>query len=224
MTHAQIRPGLFITLEGGEGVGKTSQISRLKKRFEALGRTVVTTREPGGTPGAEIMRHVLLSGAAEPLGAEMETILFSAARADHVEMIIRPALQTGHVVLCDRFIDSTRVYQGASGKVSMEFLRELEEVVCDGAWPDMTLLLDLDPEIGMERAGARRNKNSDPDRFEKDELAQQKKRRNAFLKIAKAEPKRIAVIDASGTEKQVSDRIWKAVIQHLPDLKEIIHA
>lgn len=219
MTRSNNRSGLFITLEGGEGVGKTSQIARLKKRFERMGREVITTREPGGTTGAEIVRHVLLSGAAEPLGPELEALLFSAARADHVEMVIRPALEAGKIVLCDRFIDSTRVYQGAVGKVSMAFLHELEEVVCEDAWPDLTLLLDLDPQTGMKRAGARRAKDAAPDRFEKDTLAQQRKRRQAFLKIAKAEPERVAVVDATGSEKQVSERIWKAVTEKLPQLE-----
>lgn len=219
MKHFRNHPGLFITLEGGEGVGKTSQIERLKQRFEAVGRQVVTTREPGGTPGAEIIRHVLLSGGAEPLGAEMEAVLFAAARADHVQMVIRPALEKGHVVLCDRFIDSTRVYQGVVGKVSMNFLHDLEDVVCEDAWPDLTLLLDLDPQIGMKRAGKRRSQGTDPDRFEKDTLAQQRKRRKAFLEIAKAEPERVVVIDAKGTEKQVADKVWQSVTERLADLE-----
>lgn len=219
MTKSKYGSGLFITFEGGEGVGKTSQIIRLKKRIEALGNRVVTTREPGGTPGAEIMRHILLSGAAEPFGAEMEAMLFSAARADHIAMVIHPAISEGKIVLCDRFIDSTRVYQGGSKKVTMDFLYSLEEVVCENAWPDLTLLLDLDPKTGMKRASARRLKGTKPDRFEKEALNQQYARREAFLEIAKNEPERVELIDASGSEKKVSDRVWSALIARFPKIK-----
>lgn len=211
--------GIFITLEGGEGVGKSSQIERLRSRFEKLGRAVVVTREPGGTKGAEIMRHVLLSGAAEPFGPDLEAMLFSAARADHVELVIRPALMRGDVVLCDRFIDSTRVYQGITGNVPLEFLKQLEGVVCDDVMPDLTLLLDLDPETGMKRAGKRRDDTKAPDRFEKETIDKHKVRRDAFLEIAKSEPDRVVVVDASGTEARVAERIWKAVLRKFPQFK-----
>ncbi len=209
--------GLFITFEGGEGAGKTSQIDRLKERLSSNGYDVVVTREPGGTPGAEIVRHVLLSGAAERFGSEMEAILFSAARNDHVQNVIKPALEKGHMVLCDRFVDSTRVYQGVSGKVEMSFLETLEEIVCEECWPDITLLLDLDPKLGMERANQRRGEGEVPDRFEKEAFEEQTKRREGFLTMAKKEPERVKVIDASGDIETVSKRIWNAV---KPILKE----
>jgi len=207
--------GLFITFEGGEGAGKTSQIKKLQEKLTALGHSVVVSREPGGTPGAEIMRHVLLSGAAEKFGPEMEAILFSAARSDHVQNVIKPALQRGDIVLCDRFVDSTRVYQGVSGKVEMSFLEQLEDIVCEDAWPDITLLLDLDPASGMDRAKKRRAINEKPDRFEKDALTEQKTRRDGFIKIAKANSDRIKIVDAAGTIETVAQRIWKLIAQKL---------
>lgn len=206
--------GLFITFEGGEGVGKSSQIERLEDRFKKLGQKVILTREPGGSPGAEAVRHVLLSGAAEPLGSDAEAMLFSAARADHVSQIIRPALEKNKVVISDRFFDSTRAYQGASGKASDELLDQLEQVAVDGVWPDLTIILDIDPEDGMRRANKRRGLLETPDRFEKESLSLQKKRRKAFLAIAKREPERCKVVDASGTVVQVSGRIWKVVSEH----------
>ncbi len=204
-------------MEGGEGSGKTSQIKRLQAKLEATGKEVVVTREPGGTNGAEAIRHVLLSGAAEPMGAEFEAMLFSAARSDHVEMIIRPALAAGKTVICDRFIDSTRVYQGATGDVDIEFLKELEEIACEGALPDLTLILDLPPAEGMKRANARRAKGAPVDRFEKDTLALQRKRRAAYRKIAVENPERCVLIDASGTEAAVFKRIWTVVEQRLEE-------
>ncbi len=140
--------GRFITFEGGEGTGKSTQIRLLEKALNELGIDTLVTREPGGSPGAEAVRIVLLSGAAEPLGPEMEAILFAAARSDHVETVIRPALRAGKTVLCDRFFDSTRVYQGATGNVDRTFLRRLEEVACEDCWPDLTIILDLDPADG----------------------------------------------------------------------------
>ena len=202
--------GLFITFEGGEGAGKTSQIMRLSDRLSKLGHSVTVTREPGGTPGAEIMRHVLLSGVGEQFGAEMEAILFSAARHDHVNNVIQPALEKGDIVLCDRFIDSTRVYQGGSGRVDMNFLHVLEDLACEDCLPDLTLLLDMDPKEGMRRAKARRGVDEKPDRFEKEALAAQEKRREGFLSVAKNET-RIRIIDASGTFEAVEKRIWKDV-------------
>lgn len=214
---SKTKNGLFITFEGGEGAGKTSQIKELQERLTTLGHSVVVTREPGGTPGAEIMRHVLLSGSAEQLGPEMEAILFSAARSDHVQNVIVPALENGKVVVCDRFIDSTRVYQGVSGKVEMSFLEGLEDIVCENAWPDITLLLDLDPKAGMARASERREKNEEPDRFEKEALNLQNIRRDGFVAIAKADAQRIKVIDASGDFKTVARRVWKHVAQLLKE-------
>lgn len=207
--------GIFITFEGGEGAGKSTQIKRLASKLEDLGIGVLTTREPGGSPGAEAVRHVLLSSAAEQFGTEMEAILFSAARSDHVETVIKPALKEQNVVVCDRFFDSTRVYQGITGDVDMDFLKQLEQIACEDAWPDLTIVLDLPPQTGMQRAKARRKANESPDRFEKETIALQEKRREGFRQIAQQETDRCVLIDASGTTAQVFKRVWEAVDQRL---------
>ncbi len=140
--QAGVARGFFITFEGGEGAGKSTQISRLAERLRAMGHDVLVTREPGGSPGAEAVRHVLLSGAAEPFGPVMEAILFAAARSDHVEQVIRPAVERGAVVLCDRFMDSSRVYQGITGDLDPKFMAALERITVNGMVPDLTLILD----------------------------------------------------------------------------------
>ena len=209
----EIRPemlGFFVTFEGGEGAGKSTQIRRLAGKLRAEGFDVVVTREPGGSPGAEAVRHVLLSGAAEPFGPAMEAILFAAARSDHVEQVIRPAVERGAVVLCDRFLDSTRVYQGVTGDLDPAFVKSLEQVTVNGMVPDMTLVLDLDPQLGLSRAGARRG-GEIADRFEKETLAIHQRRREAYLAIAAAEPERCIVIDASGNADQVAQVIEAAM-------------
>ena len=202
--------GFFITFEGGEGAGKSTQIARLADRLRQKGHVVLVTREPGGSPGAEAVRHVLLSGAAEPFGPAMEAILFAAARSDHVEQRIRPAVERGEIVLCDRFLDSTRVYQGVTGELDREFVEALEAVAINGMMPDMTLVLDLDPELGLKRALERRGE-AVADRFEKEDLAVHQRRREAYLAIAAAEPERCIVIDASGELDQVEKVITAAV-------------
>lgn len=207
--------GLFITFEGGEGSGKSSQVKRLLKELEKIGEKAIATREPGGSPGAEAIRHVLLSGAAEVLGTDMEAILFAAARADHVTTIIEPALSAGTHVLCDRFIDSTRVYQGATGAVDADFLAGLEAVACGDVRPDLTIVLDIDPAEGMKRAQSRREGQEAPDRFEKESLALQQERREAYLRIAEKEPERCVVINAKGSPATVFGRIKSALRERL---------
>ena len=211
MPEKLLKNGVFITFEGGEGAGKSSQIRLLEEKLNKLGYHILLTREPGGTAGAEAIRHVILSGSAEELGPDIEAMLFSAARADHVDNVIRPALAVGKIVLCDRFFDSTRVYQGATGKVDMDFLYSLEKVACGDIWPDLTLILDISAEEGMNRANVRRDKNELPDRFEKENMQAQEMRREAFRLIADKEPERCKLINASGTEKEVAKRIWKVV-------------
>lgn len=203
--------GLFVTFEGGEGAGKSTQILRLAARLRAAGHHVLVTREPGGSPGAEAVRHVLLSGAAEPFGPKMEAFLFAAARSDHVEQVIRPAIERGDIVLCDRFLDSTRVYQGSTGKLDPQFVDALERVAVNGMVPDLTLVFDLDPEVGLERAKARRG-NARADRFEREEIELHRQRRNAFLEIARTEPDRCRVIDASADIDAVEDAVTEAVL------------
>ena len=202
--------GFFITFEGGEGAGKSTQIRLLEQYLRGRGHTVVVTREPGGSAGAEAVRHVLLSGAAEPFGPEMEAVLFAAARLDHVEQLIRPALESGAVVLCDRFIDSTRAYQGTVKGLTKAFLSSLEKAAVGETRPDLTIILDIDAEVGLQRASARRGEGS-IDRFEKDTIAVHQKRRDAFLAIAAAEPNRCVVIDADRDVEAVFSSIKAAV-------------
>ncbi len=208
--------GFFITFEGGEGAGKSTQIARLERKLREKRYDVVVTREPGGSPGAEAVRAVILSGAVEPLGTTMEAILFAAARADHIEQVIRPALERGGIVLCDRFVDSSRVYQGATGDVDPEVLAELERATVGPFMPDLTLVFDLDPQIGMRRAAARRGASS-PDRFEKETLDMQEARRAAFLAIAAREPERCMVINAAHGPDTVEDQVTDAVFAALAE-------
>ena len=151
-----VRRGHFITFEGGEGTGKSTQAKLLAARLKSLGIDVLLTREPGGSPGAEAVRHVLLSGAAKPLGPYAEAILFAAARDDHVRCAIRPALERGTWVISDRFADSTRVYQGALGNIDPKLIRRLEQITIGGTRPNLTFILDLPAEIGLKRAARRR--------------------------------------------------------------------
>lgn len=207
--------GKFITFEGGEGAGKSTQIGLLAKRLEDAGHAVVVTREPGGTPTAEAIRRVLLSGAGKQLGPDGEAILFAAARADHVDNVINPALHAGQWVLCDRFIDSTRAYQGTGG-ADNETLTALERVAVGRTRPDLTLILDLPATVGLARAARRqRQAGEDADRFEADTVEQHERRRQTYLAIAAAEPQRCAVIDASRSETETADAVWRAVTLRL---------
>jgi dTMP kinase len=206
--------GLFVTFEGGEGAGKSTQIRRLADVLRSRGHDVLLTREPGGSPGAEAVRHVLLSGAAEAFGTRMEAILFAAARNDHVEEVIRPALEAGRIVLCDRFMDSSRVYQGITGNLEPDFIETLQRVAVNGVMPDCTLILDLPARAGLERA-RRRGAAGDvaPDRFEKEEVETHEKRREAFLDIAAREPERCHVVNAMQGEQALADEILSIVDQ-----------
>lgn len=202
--------GLFVSFEGGEGSGKSTQIRLLADYLRGRGLEVVVTREPGGSPGAEAVRHVILSGAAEDFGVRMEAILFAAARNDHVEEVIRPALARGAAVLCDRFIDSSRVYQGVTGNLEPAFMAALEQAAIDGLMPDLTILLDLPAEIGLARAGRRRgaiDEKAEPDRFEREQVATHEKRREAYLEIAESEPQRCRVVDADRPEQPIAVEI-----------------
>lgn len=208
-----VAPGRFITLEGGEGAGKSTQLRRLLARLQAAGIDAVGTREPGGSTGAEIMRHLILSGAAKPLGPLAEATLFAAARADHLDATIRPALARGAWVVCDRFADSTRVYQGALGNVDPRLIAALEEVTVGETRPDLTLILDLPAEEGLARAAARSGR--DADRFESEGLSFHRALCEAFRALALSEPERCLLIDASGTAEAVEEAIWQAVSTRL---------
>jgi dTMP kinase len=206
--------GKLITFEGGEGVGKSTQAKRLAARLKTLAIDVVLTREPGGSTGAEIIRHVILSGAAKPLGSELEAVLFAAARADHLDQLIRPALERGAWVICDRFIDSTRVYQGALGKIDPRLLRGLERVTVGDAVPDLTLILDIAPEIGLQRA-RERGAGADADRFEIEGPRFHQELRAAYREIAAREPIRCVLINADAGEDTVAEEVWDAVRRRL---------
>jgi dTMP kinase len=206
--------GKFITLEGGEGTGKSTQAAMLALRLESLGLGVALTREPGGSPGAEIIRHVLLSGAAKPLGPEVEAMLFAAARDDHVQCTILPALESGKWVICDRFADSTRVYQGILGHVDERLIKGLERVSIGTLAPDLTVILDVPVELGLERVRLRRGAAT-PDRFEAENVEFHQSLRQAYLAIAAEEPARCVVVDASGAKEDVAKNIWDAVKSRL---------
>ena len=206
--------GRFITFEGGEGTGKSTQSGLLAKRLKAFAINVLQTREPGGSLGAEIIRHVLLSGAAKPFGPDAEALLFAAARADHIKTTIAPALEQGTWVICDRYIDSTRVYQGAAGQVDPRLISGLERVTVGGILPDLTIILDIDAEIGLSRAALRRG-GAKVDRFEEEKLDFHLKLRAAYKEIAAANPDRCMLVDASGTPEAVAYNVWKVVSQRL---------
>ena len=204
--------GRFITLEGGEGAGKSTQSERLRRRLEARGIRVVTTREPGGSERAETIRSLLLSGAVKPYGAFAETLLFASARADHIDRTIAPALEDGAFVICDRFADSTRVYQGEVGEVPRVLVSALERVAVRSASPDLTLVLDVPAKLGLARASQRRElAGEERDRFEAEGLSFHSRVREAFLAIAAAEPERCAVVDAAGPPDSVERLIWAEV-------------
>jgi dTMP kinase len=206
--------GRFITFEGGEGAGKSSHARMLADRLEALGIPVVLTREPGGSPGAEIVRHVILSGAAKPFGPAAEAILFAAARDDHLEQTIRPALARGAWVICDRFADSTRVYQGVLGGVDLGLLLALERIVIGKDQPDLTVVLDVPAERGLERAAKRRGTDA-ADRFEAEAADYHAKLRDAFRALAAREAGRCVLIDTTRPRQEAAERVWHEVQSRL---------
>lgn len=205
--------GIFITLEGGEGAGKSTQIKRLAAALSEAGREVVTTREPGGSPGAEKIRSLLLD-ASIALDDLTQTLLFAAARREHVVATIEPALARGAIVICDRFFDSTRAYQGAAGQVPTPIIDQLETIAVGSTRPDLTLILDLPPEIGIARAHSRRS-DSPVDRYEGQALDFHRKVRTAFLEIARRDPMRCVVIDATGSADAVTAAIIGVVRERL---------
>lgn len=213
MTGHGVR-GRFITFEGGEGSGKSTQIRILADRLNAANLRTITTREPGGSPGAEIIRHVLLSGIGKTLGPEAESLLFAAARDDHVHEVIKPALEQGVWVVCDRFTDSTRVYQGELGKVDPKLIRAMERVTIGDLKPDLTIILDVPVAVGLERARQRRGAAA-PDRFESEDVAFHEKLRAAYRRIAENDPQRCALVDADADPDTVATRVWTALRDHL---------
>jgi len=206
--------GKFITFEGGEGAGKSTQAEALARKLDAFGIGVVLTREPGGSPGAEIIRHIILSGAAKSFGEEGETLLFAAARADHVETLIRPSLVRGKWVVCDRFHDSTRVYQGVLGKVSRGLIRAIEKATIGDAMPELTFILDVPATVGLARARERRG-TAPPDRFEKEDRAFHEALNAAFRNAAEAEPQRCVLIDGNRPPDIIASDVWRYVRNRL---------
>jgi dTMP kinase len=204
--------GRLITFEGGEGAGKSTHAARLSARLSEAGFDVVKTREPGGSTGGEAIRALLVTGAADRWSPISEALLMYAARSDHIERVVAPALERGAVVVCDRFADSTRAYQGAAGGAPAGLIAALEDHVLGDVRPDLTLVLDLPPAAGLARGAARGGEET---RFESKGPTFHARLREAFLAIARAEPRRCVVIDATGPEEAVAAAVWKAVRPHL---------
>lgn len=211
----------FITFEGGEGVGKSTQVRRLAGRLAELGIAAVRTREPGGTPKAEAVRSFILQGKPESWGVGAEAVLFAAARLDHVDELIAPSLAAGKWVICDRFADSTRAYQGLTGGVDDKLIDALEHLALHGHTPDLTIILDMDPDLAFERVRQRAMDDGMPalaDRFEKEDLSFHRRLRDNFLAIAIANPGRCVVLSADTEEDALAEAVWGALVDHFPDL------
>jgi dTMP kinase len=211
--------GRFITFEGGEGAGKSTQITRLADNLAGRGVRALVTREPGGSPGAEIVRHLVLSGVGKVLGASGEALLFAAARDDHVHSVIAPALKQGQWVLCDRFTDSTRVYQGKLGAADINLIRAMERVTIGELQPDLTIILDVPAEVGLARAAERRGKEA-PDRFEAEDINFHRRLRDAYRQVAIEEPNRCVLIDATQDVDAIARRVWSVVGSRFMELRE----
>ena len=205
--------GLFVTFEGGEGCGKTTQIQKLADHIKDITTTpFVVTREPGGVPAAELIRGILVNGDAKTWRPTTEGLLMSAARHEHVEQIIRPALAQNKLVISDRFVDSTIVYQGIVGGVSADDIAAMNKIACGEIYPNVTIILDIDSQIGLARAKSR---GEGEDRFEAKGHAYHEKVRAGFLEIAANAPSRCVVIDANRTPDAIASDIWQLVRPHL---------
>jgi dTMP kinase len=204
---------LFISFEGIEGSGKTTQIKLLATRLENQGYEVLITREPGGCPIADQIRHILLNPDNDRLVPGAELLLYAAARAQHVAEVIIPALQQDKIVLCDRYCDATLAYQGYARGLDLQLVQQLNELAAGTCRPHLTLLLDMHPDQGLNRAQNRNVVAAGPDegRFEQESLVFHNKVRQGYLDLARLEPHRIKVIDATGTHEQVAMRIWNTI-------------
>jgi len=211
-------PGLFVTFEGGEGAGKSTQIERLTRRLKARGLDAVITREPGGTPLAEGIRALLLD-RTHPPGAVAEAFLMEAARAELVSSVIRPALAAGRVVLCDRYADSTLAYQGAGRGLDATMLHAWNRAATGGLMPDLTLLFDLDPAAGLAR---RRQAVGETNRLDREPPEFHARVRAGFLELARSEPERFQVLDASRSPSALEAMIWEAIEPRLPALRPAV--
>jgi dTMP kinase len=214
------RRARFITFEGGEGVGKSTQVKRLLANLNRCGIEAVRTREPGGTPKAEAVRSFILQGRSESWGAGGEAVLFAAARLDHVNQLIGPNLTGGRWVICDRFHDSTRAYQGLTGGVDDKLIAALEDLALNGHTPDLTIILDMDPELAFKRVAQRAMEDGIPgtaDRFEKEDLEWHRRLRDSFLTIAKANADRCTIISADQSEDALEKAIWAVITKRFPE-------
>lgn len=203
--------GLFVSFEGIDGSGKSTQARVLADRLTAIGRKVILTREPGGSPGGEEIRALVLQGDPDRWSAETELLLFTASRRDHLERTIQPALDAGKIVICDRFADSTRMYQGLSRGNLREKVDALHDLMI-GIEPDLTILIDMDPATGLGRAKSR---NTVEERFEDFGQGLQDKMRAGFLSLAEEFPDRFRVIDGARAPEAVAEDVWAAVSPHL---------
>jgi dTMP kinase len=218
----QRRSARFITFEGGEGVGKSTQVRRLLNNLADRSVEAVRTREPGGTPKAEAIRSFILQGRSEPWGAGSEAVLFAAARLDHVTQLIAPNLEKGTWVVSDRFCDSTRAYQGLTGGVGDRLIDALENLALDGYSPDLTIILDMDPNTAFRRVEQRAVEDGlqvTGDRFEKEDLDWHRRLRQNFLDIARNNEDRCVVIPAEQGEDDLEKAIWSVVSNRFPELQ-----
>jgi len=209
--------GVFITLEGGEGTGKTTQLRLLATRLEDLGQRVVTTREPGGSPLGVRVRELLVRVSDDAPTPLAELFLYAADRSHHVETVIRPALGSGAVVLCDRYADATEAYQGSGRGLPMEVVREVNALATGGLWPGRAVVLDLDPAEGVRRSLARQRGGKGPreERFEGEILAFHERVREGYRDIARRDPERVRIVDAVGQPEEVAERVWAGVVDLL---------
>jgi dTMP kinase len=205
--------GLFLSLEGGEGSGKSTQLAFLARRVEEAGRSALTTREPGGTPMGVRTRELLVRRSDDPPTPMAELFLYAADRAHHVATVIRPALRAAKVILCDRYADATEAYQGWGRELPLEVVRAVNRMATGGLWPDRTVVLDLPPRVGVERALARQRRDGGPAevRFEAEAIGFHERVRAGYLAIAEANPDRTRVVDAEGTPGSVAQAVWNAV-------------
>jgi dTMP kinase len=216
------RQARFITFEGGEGVGKSTQVKRLLTRLNRNSVSAVRTREPGGTPKAEAIRAFILQGRSESWGPGAEAVLFAAARLDHVNQLIAPSLDQGKWVLSDRFHDSTRAYQGLTGGVDDKLIRGLESLALNGRAPDLTIVLDMDPEVAFRRVRERELEGAlqaTGDRFEREDLEWHRRLREAFLEIARRNAQRCVVIPAGQSEDALEQEIWDTLTRRFAELR-----
>jgi dTMP kinase len=212
-----IKRGLFITFEGGEGSGKSTQLRRLAARLRGEGRVVLETVEPGGTAIGMQIRRVLLDAKNHELRPTTELLLMFAARAQNVDELILPALSRGEIVLCDRFTDSSLVYQGAARGLGAEVVYEVDRIACRGLVPDLTIVVDIATELGLERARGRNQKTQDVEtRIDEQAIEFHRKVRDAYLRLASDEPDRVRLIDGSRSEEEVQIDVWSAVLGVLP--------